>query len=47
MNYYQEEDKRKALRNLADTVETYKKLIEDFEDLKFDSVLVALDNLED
>ena len=47
MNYYQEEDKRKALRNLTDTVETYKKLIEDFEDLKFDSVLVALDNLED
>jgi hypothetical protein len=47
MNYYQEEDKRNALRNLADTVETYKKLIEDFEDLKFDSVLVALDNLED
>jgi hypothetical protein len=47
MNNYQEEDKRKALRNLADTVETYKKLIEDFEDLKFDSVLVALDNLED
>ena len=47
MNYYQEEDKRKTLRNLADTVETYKKLIEDFEDLKFDSVLVALDNLED
>jgi len=47
MNYYQEEDKRKALRNLADTVETYKKLIEDFEDLRFDSVLVALDNIED
>lgn len=47
MNYYQEEDKRKALRNLADTVETYKKLIEDFEDLRFDSVLVALDNLEE
>tara|TARA_R100001510_G_C7656776_1_gene217196 strand:+ start:1942 stop:2325 length:384 start_codon:yes stop_codon:yes gene_type:complete len=47
MSYYQEEDKRKALKNLTDTVETYKKLIEDFEDLKFDSVLVALDNLED
>ena len=47
MNYYEEEDKRKALRNLADTVETYKKLIEDFDDLKFDSVLVALDNIED
>ena len=47
MNYYEEEDKRKALRNLADTVETYKKLIEDFDDLRFDSVLVALDNIED
>jgi hypothetical protein len=47
MNYYQEEDKRKALRNLADTAETYKKLIEDFDDLRFDSVLVALDNIED
>ena len=47
MNYYQEKDKQMAIRNLADTVETYKKLIEDFEDLKFDSVLVALDNLED
>ena len=47
MNNYQEEEKRKALRNLADTAETYKKLIEDFNDLRFDSVLVALDNLED
>ena len=47
MNNYQEEEKRKALRNLADTAETYKKLIEDFDDLRFDSVLVALDNLED
>ena len=47
MNYYEEEDKRKALRNLADTVETYKKLIEDFDDLRFASVLVALDNIED
>jgi len=47
MNYYQEEDKRKALKNLADTAETYKKLIEDFDDLRFDSVLVALENIED
>ena len=35
MNYYEEEDKRKALRNLADTVETYKKLIEDCDDLRY------------
>lgn len=47
MNYYQEEDKQKAIRNLADAVVTYKKLIEDFDDLRFDSVLVALDNIED
>ena len=47
MNYYQEKDKQMAIRNLTDAVVTYKKLIEDFDDLRFDSVLVALDNIED
>ena len=32
---------------MTDAVVTYKKLIEDFDDLRFDSVLVALDNIED
>jgi hypothetical protein len=47
MNDYVKEDKAKAIRNLANTVDTYKKLLEDFDDLNFDSVLIALDNLED
>ena len=47
MNYYEETDKQMAIRNLTDAVVTYKKLIEDFDDLRFDSVLVALDNIED
>ena len=47
MNYHEETDKQKAITNLTDAVVTYKKLIEDFDDLRFDSVLVALDNIED